>query len=678
MKIKITALLLCLAIMLSSCNKGNTSQTSGNTDDTTSTTSENNDIQNGETDINTPSLDDMGLYDGIFDGESVDIDIVCVSGTQNAYTLDGTTLTFTSVSEDTVYYISGTFKGNIIIDVGDDFKFDLELHNFSLVCDNMNPITVLSGDEVAIKAKKDTKNYIYDTRAAIDKTDDSLYSGAIHSKVDLEISGKGFLTVVSENNNGIHTKDDLQVKNLNLTVSCVDNALKGNDSVEMNDCNTTLIATNGDGIKTSSSDVSKKGKQRGSISISGGTHNIFAAFDGIDAAYDVIIDGETTVINICTNKYSSYSSNISETPSDNGAVGEPNNEFNFGGKNDGFGGMERPNGNFGGDMPNDMPNMPDDFDGNIPDMPDDFDGNIPDDFGNMGSFDFIGGFGGFGRPNGGMGGGGFGGMNDGNQDKSDESSKGIKADNEIIINNGKIDIRSYDDSIHANNDVTLESGATPSGNVTINGGSLSLFSNDDAIHADGTVNITNGTIDISGSYEGIEGNFVNISGGDISVIATDDGINATATSGEGIVISAGNIYVYCTGDGLDSNSRTSYSGIVFSGGNIVIIANSSMNSAIDTEQGYRYDSGNVIAIMPRSGMTSEATHCKNFSSIGKSTQMSLSSGAYLQVSMSGANATIQMPTSMSANIIVLGDKAATITTSSSTSEVLNGSGVAWN
>lgn len=672
MKIRFTALLLCLAMILSSCGE--------NTVDNTTT-------DQNETAASAPSLDDMGIYDGIFEGESSDIDIVCSSGTQGAYTLDGTTLTFTSVSEDTVYYVSGTFKGNIVIDVGDDFKFDLELHNFSLICDYINPITVLSGDEVTIKAKKDTENYIYDTRVAIDKTDDSLYSGAIHSKVDLELSGKGNLTVVSENNNGIHTKDDLQVKNLNLIVSCVDNALKGNDSVEMTDCNTTLIATNGDGIKTSSSDVSKKGKQRGNISISGGTHNIYAAFDGIDAAYDVIIDGETTVINICTNKYSSYSSENSEASSDNGAIsGQPDNGFDFGGINGGF----------GGDMPNDMPNdMPDGFGGDMPEMPDGFGGNMPNDMpggfggfgGNVseeiGNFDSVARFGGFGRPNGGMGGGGFGGgfgggMNDGNTDKSSESTKGIKSDNEIIINNGNISIRSYDDAIHANNDVTLENGETPIGNVTINGGKLSLFSNDDAIHADGTVNITSGTIDISGSYEGIEGERVNISGGDISVIATDDGINATATSGEGVVIGAGNIYIYCTGDGIDANSRTSYSGIVFSGGNVVIIANSSMNSAIDTEQGYSYSGGNVIAIMPRSGMTSEATNCKNFSSIGTSSQISLNSGAYLQVKMADTSATIQMPTSMSAKVIVLGDKSATITTTTSTSETLNGNGVAWN
>ena len=72
----------------------------------------------------------MGAYDGLFEGESLDITIECLSGTKNAYRLDGSTLTFTTVSEDSVYSISGTFKGNIVIDTGDAYKFELELRGF--------------------------------------------------------------------------------------------------------------------------------------------------------------------------------------------------------------------------------------------------------------------------------------------------------------------------------------------------------------------------------------------------------------------------------------------------------------------------------------------------------------------------------------------------------------------
>ena len=109
-----------------------------------------------------------------------------------------------------------------------------------------------------------------------------------------------------------------------------------------------------------------------------------------------------------------------------------------------------------------------------------------------------------------------------------------------------------------------------------------------------------------------------------------------------------------------------------------MISNSNGNSAIDTEQGYAYEGGAVIAIMPRGGMSSEATHCQSFSSIGKSTQTALSSGSYLVVGIGNQTATIKMPASISAYVIVLGDSSPSITTESTASVTLDENGVAWN
>jgi hypothetical protein len=280
---------------------------------------------------------------------------------------------------------------------------------------------------------------------------------------------------------------------------------------------------------------------------------------------------------------------------------------------------------------------------------------------------------------GGFGGGpgGFGGMGDGNTDKGDHSTKGVKAANEVVINAGTINIKSYDDAIHANNDSALENGASPLGNVTLSGGTLTVYSNDDGLHADGTLAIKAGTISVTNAYEGVEGAHVNISGGYVSIHSNDDGINATATSGTAIEISGGTVYIYCTGDGIDSNSRTSGTGIVFTGGKTVVISNSGMNSALDTENGYTYTAGSVIAIMPRGGMSSEATHCSNFNSIGKSTQTSLTSGNYLIVGIGDTTATIRIPVSISAMVIVLGDNSPSVKTENSTTLTLDENGVAW-
>jgi hypothetical protein len=238
------------------------------------------------------------------------LSISCVAGTPGCYTFDGTTLKFTNVSADSIYVISGTLEGNIVIDTGDSHKFDLEMHGFTLISKNTTPILVQSGDEVSLKAKKGYENFIYDNRESIDANTGTQSSYAVYSEVDLEFAGKGELEIVSKNNCGIYTKDDLQVKNLSLTVFCTDNALKGNDGVEITNATTRLIATEGDCIKTSNSHINANtGNQKGTVYIAGGTHHLESACDGIDSSYDVLIENSVeakTVLNIYTNKYSEF------------------------------------------------------------------------------------------------------------------------------------------------------------------------------------------------------------------------------------------------------------------------------------------------------------------------------------------------------------------------------------
>lgn len=654
------------------------------------------------------SLDSLNAYDGYFAEDTVDITVKCVSGTEGCYTLEGGTLTFTAVNEDSVYSVSGKLKGNIVIDIGDDYKFDIELQGLSLVSDTASPIVILSGNEVSVTAKSETENFIYDKRQAVDESDETVFSGAIYSKVDLEICGKGSLTLVSENNNGIHGKDDLQVKNLTLLVACVDNALKGNDSVEIKSGTTVLIASKGDGIKTTNSDISEKGNQRGTVTVSGGVHTVYAACDGIDAAYDVVIDGDETVLNIYTDKYSNYSSEVTAVDENVYYIRFTSGNYSYSVKyynsDDDY---KWVNAEYHSTVSGSRSKY---YYYSFPKMSgytkmqffiysseqaqgQEDDCLVSSDYltvntgcdtfaltsqGGRMSYQWTnytttvneGGFGGFG---------GFGGMGEGNSDKSEYSTKGVKAGNEITVNAGTLNIKSYDDAIHANSDTALENGETPVGNVTVKGGAVTVYSNDDGLHADGTLTIEAGSVCVINSYEGLEGTNIVISGGNVSVASSDDGINGTATTGTAIGISGGTIYINCTGDGIDSNSRTSYKGIVFSGGKTVVISNSTMNSAIDTEQGYEYTGGSVVAIMPSRGMTSETTHCQNCSGVASSGTLSLSSGDFLTVTLNGQTVTvIKLPVSVSATVIYLGSKSASIKTSGTSSLALDGNGVYWN
>ncbi|MGM9647377.1 MAG: carbohydrate-binding domain-containing protein [Eubacteriales bacterium] len=668
---------------------GNTPTTTTATGGTTAPTT------TGNTGAQTPSGDP---------GTASGLTITWISGTKNAYTVSGNTVTFTAVQENSAYAISGELNGNIVIDVGDDYKFDLELTGVKITSEVISPITVLSGKEVSITAKNGYQNYIYDNRAAVAEDDTTQYAAAVYSMVDLEICGKGSLTVVSEQNNGIHTKDDLTVKNLTLSVTCVDNALKGNDSVTVESGTTTLIATAGDGIKTTNTDISSKGNQRGTVEILGGTHTIYAACDGIDAAYNVVIDGDSTVVNIYTDKYSEYSEEVTAVSGSTYYVRYSSKNYKYSVKySNSDGTFEWVNAEFHISVRSGRTTY---YYYSFPKktgyekmtlymysstQSQGQDGDYYAASSEMtlhDAYDTIA----ISGTNGSLslswtnfttsapgGGGPGGGMNDGNTDKGDYSTKGIKAGNEVLISGGNVTVQAYDDAIHASGAVALENGSTATGNVTISGGTITLFSNDDGIHADGILTVSDGTIRVTGSYEGLEGNNVRISGGNVSIVSKDDGINAPATSGETIVISGGQLYIYAGGDGIDSNSRTSYSGIVFAGGQTVVFCTSNNNSAIDTEAGYKYTGGQVIAVMSSGGMTGESTNCTNFSSVATKSTLSLTAGKYLNVAASGSTvASVKMPTSISsAMVIYLGSNSATFAAGTSAAGTVNADGVYW-
>lgn len=191
-------------------------------------------------------------------------------------------------------------EGNIIVSLNEADQAIINLRGVKITSTTTNPIYIESGDAVDISAKSETINYIYDKRT-ITSTD--AVGGAIYSLVDLDIKGKGSLYVTSTYNNGIASTKDLEIKNLTLEVNAPNNALKGNDSITIESGTIKAISSSGDALKTENSDISSKGNQRGIITILDGTLNLYAACDGIDAAYDCIIEGGTINIYILKNTH---------------------------------------------------------------------------------------------------------------------------------------------------------------------------------------------------------------------------------------------------------------------------------------------------------------------------------------------------------------------------------------
>ena len=144
--------------------------------------------------------------------------------------------------------------------------------------------------------------------------------------------------------------------------------------------------------------------------------------------------------------------------------------------------------------------------------------------------------------------------------------------------------------------------------ITVRSGSYTLDCADDGVHADNAVTITDGTIDISKCYEGIEGQTITISGGTIDIVSSDDGLNAAGgadqsgfggrgpdrfggSSDSSIAISGGTIRIDASGDGIDSNGA-----LTVSGGEIYVSGpTSDGDSAIDHDGSATVTGGTVIA-----------------------------------------------------------------------------------
>lgn len=579
----VAAVILAMCLMTSGCGLQNYTTNNKNTDTTvtSSITAQ---------DTNVTHADDADNYKTDITGE---FSITSTDG--STITQNDSVYTITQAGE---YTVTGLLsEGQIVVNADDNAEISIILNGTSITCSNSSPIYIKNADNVKIKSEENTYNCIVDARAEADDNSDNSSSengnAAIYAACDLKLVGKGALSVTGNYNNGIQSKDDISIKNVTIKVNAVNNAIKGNDEVAIESGEIIAISRKGDGIKTSNSSLSTKGKQKGNVIISGGNIDIYAACDGIDAAYGVDVSGDGN-LNIYTDTYSDYSEAVAadnsgssiSTPdsssksSSNATMMTYTTTANTDNQNNGSVGT-----------PPDMNNTQNNGNmGNPPDM-----NNSSSNSGN--NRDMKGNFSGRNGAANGM----PGNNSSGNSSKKSYSTKGIKAESEINISGAAINISSTDDGIHANSDSgVLETGEDGKGIISISGGTITISTGDDGIHADKELNITDGYINVLTSYEGLEAITINISGGQSFVYATDDGINACTGDGTStplINITGGYVDV-TTGsgdtDGIDSNGSYTQSGgmVLVKGGS----SSGQVSGSIDVDGNITITGGTCIAL----------------------------------------------------------------------------------
>ena len=229
--------------------------------------------------------------------EEVVDDTVTIELTGSGYTASksgvvsasGNVLTITAAGK---YKITGTLdNAQLRIAVEKTEEVDLVFAGVSITNKTNAPLYIESADKVSIKLEEGTENVLTDAKTYILPEGEDKPNACIYSSEDLTIKGEGTLVVNANYNNGIGTKNDLKIKGGNITVTAANNALKGNQSITIEGGNITLYGA--DGIK---SDSLVEGE--GIIEILGGTINIKAGDDGLQAATDITIaEGASVTVN---------------------------------------------------------------------------------------------------------------------------------------------------------------------------------------------------------------------------------------------------------------------------------------------------------------------------------------------------------------------------------------------
>lgn len=452
--------------------------------------------------------------------------------------------------EEITYILSGQTTDGEFSLTG-SYKCTLSLAGLSLTNPSGAAINIANGKRIKISAKKNTENTLTDGTGGSQ-------TGCIYSKGQIHLQGNGTLNVVGKTKHAIKSGDYIAIKNLTLNItgavadgiSCNEYFLMESGSVSISGVGDDGIQCDLDGTTSTGETADHEDEDSGNIYIEGGTLKVAAtatASKGIKATgvLNINENSEATTVTI-TNSGGADTSD--ETDISSSACLKSDKAIVIAG-----GTLTLTNTGQGGRAIN--------SDGTLTISGGTI--NAQAQGSNYGSSGGGGGPGGGGRPGGGGGWPGGGGSS-----SPHKYAKGVKAD----------------------------------GNITISGGTLNVYSK---------------------NHEGMESKgTITVSGGEVYAEAGDDAINAASH----LTISGGRVCGYSTGnDGLDSNGN-----MYIKGGLVYGICKGSPEVALDanTEGGYKLylTGGTLIAIGGIENGSSLTQSCYQTSSWTKNNWYALTVG----------------------------------------------------
>ncbi len=206
--------------------------------------------------------------------------------------VDGSTVT---ISQAGVYVLSGALSdGRIVVEATDQDKIQLVFDGVSVHSGDDPAVYVKQANKVFVTLAEGTSNTLSDsaTYTLEEGTDEP--NAALFSKDDLTINGTGSLEVAGSYAHAVNSKDDLVITGGTLTVTAVEDGLRGRDCVKIAG-GTFDVTAGADAIKSSNDEDGT----RGFVLIGDGSFSITAGDDAVHAESALFVNGGQVEVALC-------------------------------------------------------------------------------------------------------------------------------------------------------------------------------------------------------------------------------------------------------------------------------------------------------------------------------------------------------------------------------------------